>query len=143
MLFSWSSSTRKSPNVFGTPLCIVGGLDSAVIWIDSILRLKSNSANVLWSFLSAASATGFTVTFMFHVFFSSQARSEYFRFFYFHTVVNLNSKIHQTGSSYILLIKTWSALLAGLSWPILVTNSKWILLVSFSINDYPKLHVTI
>ena len=83
MVFHWSLSDSKSPQVTRTFLSILDNLNNAVIWMVSIHTLISNSScpltNPLMIVPSAPTTIGITVTFMFHscFFFISLARSRY------------------------------------------------------------------
>ena len=79
MVFNWSLSDSKSPQVSRTLLSILADLDNAVVWMVSTCPLISKSSspftNPLVTIPSTPITTGITVTFMFHSFFSSLARS--------------------------------------------------------------------
>ena len=85
MVFHWSLSDSKSPQVFRTLLSIMADLHNAVVWKSSIHPLMSKSSNPCTSPLvtvsSAPITTGITVTFMFHSFSISLARSKYLSVF--------------------------------------------------------------
>ena len=84
MVFHWSLSDSKSPQVSRTRLRILAVL-SAVVWIVSTPRPSSKSSrpfnNPLVTVPNAPITFGTIVTFMFHSFFSSLARSRYLSFF--------------------------------------------------------------
>ena len=78
--FSWSFSNNKFPLVLRTLLINQADFNSAVIWLVSILPLISNSSSFLARFLGTVPRVltiSFTVTSMFHRFFTSLARSRY------------------------------------------------------------------
>ena len=79
------------------------------------------------------------VTFMFHSFFNSFARSRLlillFTFFQFYSVVSPDSKVHNFASSLFLLITIRSGLLAEIRWSVCVSKSHRSLCVSFSRTD--------
>ena len=85
MVFHWSLSDSKSPQVFRTRLRILAVLSNAVIWIVSTRPSISKSSrpfnNPLVTVPNALIIIGTIVTFMFHSFFNSQARSRYLSFF--------------------------------------------------------------
>ena len=85
MVFHWSLSDSKSPQVSRTHLRILAVLSKAVIWIVSTRPPTSKSSmpfnNPLVIVPKAPITIGTIVTFMFHSFFNSQARSRYFSFF--------------------------------------------------------------
>ena len=80
IVFHWSLSDSKSPQVSRTLLSILADLNSTVLWMVSTRVLLSTSSSPLTSPLvtvpSAPITIGITVTFMFRSFFSSQARSQ-------------------------------------------------------------------
>ena len=82
MVFLWSLSDSKSPQVSRTLLSI---LNNAVVWIvsTSLLISKSSSpfTNPLVTVPRAPITIGVTIIFMFHSFFNSQARLRYLSFF--------------------------------------------------------------
>ena len=85
MVFHWSLSDSKSPQVSRTLLSILGVLNYAVVWMVSTLPPISKSSspfsNPLVTLPNAPITIGIIVTCMFHSFFNSQARSKYLSFF--------------------------------------------------------------
>ena len=85
MVFHWSLSNSKSPQVFRTRLRILVVLSNAVIWIISTRpptsKLSRPFNNPLVIVPKAQITIVTIVTFMFHGFFSSFARSRYLSFF--------------------------------------------------------------
>ena len=85
MVFHWSLSDSKSPQVSKTLLSILAVLSNAVIWIVSTRPPTSKSSrpfnNPLVIVPKAPITIGTIVTFMFHSFFNSLARSRYLSFF--------------------------------------------------------------
>ena len=85
MVFHWSLSDSKSPQVSRTLLSILAVLSNAVIWIVSTRPPTSKSSrpfnNPLVIMPKAPNTIGTIVTFMFHSFFNSLARSRYLSFF--------------------------------------------------------------
>ena len=85
MVFQWSLSDSKSPQVSGTLLSILAVFNNAVVWMVSTrpLTYKSSSpfSNPLVTVPNAPITIGIIVTFMFHSFFNSLARSRYLSFF--------------------------------------------------------------
>ena len=85
MIFLWSLSDNKSPQVSRTILSILANLNNAVVWMISNCPLISTSSspfiNPLLTVPSAPRKIGNTINFMFHGFFSSLARSTYFSLF--------------------------------------------------------------
>ena len=85
MVFYRRLSPGKAPQVSRTLLSILADLSNAVVWMVSTLPLISKSSSPLTSPLVSVPRTtitiGIIVTFMFHSFFSTQARSRYLSFF--------------------------------------------------------------
>ena len=85
MVFHWGLSDNKSPQVFRTCLRILAVLSNAVIWMVSTRPSTSKSSrpfnNPLVIVPNAPITSGTIVTFMFHSFSNSQARSRYLSFF--------------------------------------------------------------
>ena len=85
MVFHWSLSDSKSPQVPRTRLRILAVLSNAVVWIVSTRPPTSKSSrpfnNPLVIVPNAPITIGTIVTFMFHSFFNSLARSRYLSFF--------------------------------------------------------------
>ena len=85
MVFHWSLSDSKSPPVSKTLISILAVLNNAVVWMVSTLppTTKSSSPfnNPLVTVPKAPITIGIIVTFMFHSFFNSLARSRYLSFF--------------------------------------------------------------
>ena len=85
MVFHWSLSDSKSPQVPRTRLWILAVLSNAVTLIVSTRPPTSKSSrpfnNPLVIVPKAPIATGTIITFMFHSFFNSLARSRYLSFF--------------------------------------------------------------
>ena len=85
MVFLWSLSDSKSSQVSRTRLRILAVLSNAVIWIVSTRPLTFESPrpfnNPLVIVPKAPITIGTIVTFMFHSFLNSLARSRYLYFF--------------------------------------------------------------
>ena len=85
MVFHWSLSDSKSPQVSRTRLKILTVLSNVVVWIVSTRPPTSKSSgpfnNPLVIVPKAPITIGTIVTFMFHSLFSSLARSRYLSFF--------------------------------------------------------------
>ena len=85
MVFHWSLSDIKSPQVSRTRLRILAVLSNAVVWIVSTHPPTSKSSrpfnNPLVIVPNAPIKIGTIVTFMFHSFFNPLARSRYLSFF--------------------------------------------------------------
>ena len=86
MVFHWSLSDSKSPQVSRTLLSILAVFNNAVVWMVSTQSLTSKSSrpfnNPLVTVPKAPITIGIIVTFMFHnFFFNSLARSRYLSLF--------------------------------------------------------------
>ena len=85
MVFHWSLSDSKSPQVSRTLLSILAVLSNDVVWMVSTRppTFKSSSPfrNPLITVPNAPITIGIIVTRMFHSFFNSLARSRYLSFF--------------------------------------------------------------
>ena len=120
MAFHWSWSDSKSPRVSRTLLSILSVLNNTVVWMISTRPPTSKSFspfnNPLVIVPKAPITIGIIVTFMFHSFFSSLAKSRYLSFFshFFSFILwsagTAKSRILQI--LFPLLIITRSALLA-------------------------------
>ena len=140
MVFHWSLSDSKSPQVSGTRLRILTVLSNAVIWIVSTRPPTSKSCrpfnNPLDIVPKAPITIGTIVTFIFHSFFNSLARSRYLSFFAHSFRLILWSA--RTAKStilqilFFLLIIIRCDLLAGIRWSVCMLKSHRSLCVSFS-----------
>ena len=85
MVFHWSLSDSKSPEISRTLLSILAVINNTVFWIVPTRPLISKFSNPrtdpLVTVTSAPNTICITVTFMFHSFFSSLARSKYLSLF--------------------------------------------------------------
>ena len=81
MIFHWSLTDSKSPQVSRTLLSIQAALSNAEVWMVSTCPLISEASSPITNpfgiIPSAPTTIGITVTFMFHSFFSSLERSRY------------------------------------------------------------------
>ena len=141
MVFHWSLNDSKSPQVSRTRLRILAVLSNAVIWIVSTRPKFSRSFNNPLVIVSKAPITiGTTVTFIFHSFSNSLARSWYlsllFTFLQIYSVVRRDGKVDNFANSlffsffFLLIIR--SSLLARIRWSVCMLNSHRSLCVSFS-----------
>ena len=84
MVFDWSLSDCKSPQVSRTLLSILTVLNNLVLWMVSSRPPNSKSSspfsNPLVTVTNAPITIGIILTFMFHSFFNSLARSRYLSF---------------------------------------------------------------
>ena len=118
MVFHWSLSDSKSPQVSRTCLRIQAILSNAFVYIVSTRVLTSKSSrpfnNPLVIVPNAPITIGTIVTFMFHSLFSSLARSRYFSFsFRFILWSAGTAKLTILQILFFLLIIMRSSLLAG------------------------------
>ena len=85
MVFHWRLSDSKSPQVSRTLLSILPVFTNAVVWMVSSRPPTSKSSrpfkNPLVTVPKAPITIGIIVTFMFHSFFNSLARSRYLSLF--------------------------------------------------------------
>ncbi len=85
MVFHWSLSDSKSPQVSKTLLSILAVLKNSVAWMVSTRPPTSKSSSPFNNPLATVTKAPITiviiVTFMFHSFFNSLARSRYLSFF--------------------------------------------------------------
>ena len=113
MVFHWSLSDSKSPQVSWTLLSILAVLNNAVVWMVSTRppTCKSSSpfSNPLVTVPNAPITIGIIVTCMFHSFFSSLARSWYLSFFShsFSFILFSPVKIPQEFVCVILQARCW------------------------------------
>ena len=141
MIFHWSLSDSKSPQVSRTRLRILAILSNAVIWIVSTRPPTSKSSRPFYNPLvimpNAPLTIGTIVTFIFHSFFNSLARSRYLSFFSlsFRFILwfagTAKSTIFQILFFFLLIIMR-SGLLAGIRWFVCMLKSHRSLYESFS-----------
>ena len=119
MVFHWSLSDSKSPQVSRTRLRILAVLSNAVVWIVSTRPPTSKSPRPFNNPL----VIGTIVTFMFHSFFNSLARSRYLSFF----SLSFRFILWSTGTAksttlqilfFLLIIIMRSSILAGIRWSV-------------------------
>ena len=140
MVFHWSLSDSKSPQVSRTLLSILAVLNNAVVWMVSTRPPTSKSSspfsNPLVTVPNAPITIGIIVTCMFHSFFSSLARSRYLSFFshsfsfILWSAGTAKSIILQVFFFLLIIIK--SGLLAGIRWYVCILKSHGSLCESFS-----------
>ena len=118
IVFPWTFSDSTSPQVSWTLFSILALLNNAVVWMVST-RLPTSKSSTPFSYplvtvLKAPITIGIIVTFMFHSFFNSLARSRYLSFFFtlfqFYSVVSRNSKVDNFAYSLFVVDynKDWS-----------------------------------
>ena len=110
MVYHWSLSDSKPPQVSRTLLSILAALNDAVVWMVStrplISKPSSPCTNPLVTVPRVPITIGITVTFMFHSFFNSLARSRYLSFFsliHIYFDVCRDSNVPNSASSLFLL----------------------------------------
>ena len=95
MIFHWSLSDSKSPEVSRSFFNILADLNNVVVWVASTRPLLSSSSSPLtkplWTVPSALITTGINVTFMFHNCFSSLVRLKYLSLFLFYLIFTVQS----------------------------------------------------
>ena len=139
MVFQWSLSDSKSPQVSRTLLSILAVLNNVVVWMVSTRPPASKSSisfsNPLVTVPNAPITIGIIVTCMFHSFFNSLARSRYLSIFShsFSFILCLAGTAKSTILQvlfFLLIIK--SGLLAGIRWSVCMSKSHRSLCVLFS-----------
>ena len=97
------SRDSEWPQVSSTLLSILANLNNAVVWMVSIcLHISKPSSPCTWWLYWARITTDITITFIFHSFFSSQARSKCLSLFllsFSFSAVSWNSKVHNSAGS--------------------------------------------
>ena len=135
MVFHWSLSDNKSPQVSWTLLSILAILNNAVVWMVSthppISKSSSPFNNPLITVAKAPITIGIIVTFMFHSFFQFPSKVKVlillFTFFQFYSVVNQDSKVNNFVLLLLLLLLSLSFL--SLSLLLLLLRSLSLLLL--------------
>ena len=137
MVFHWSLSDSKSPQVSRTRLSILAVRSNAVVWIVSTRPLTSKSSRPFNNPLVTVPNAPITIgTIVFHSFFNSLARSRYLSFF----SLSFRFILWSAGTAkstilqilFLLLIIMRSGLLAGIRWSVCMLKSHWSLCKSFS-----------
>ena len=124
MVFHWSLSVSKSPQVSRTLFSILAILNNVVVWMVSTRPLisKSSSPCTKVTVPRASIKIGINFTFMFHSFFNSLAKSWFLSFFSF--PFNFILWLARTAKStilqvlFFLLIIIKSGRLAKIRWSI-------------------------
>ena len=140
MIFHWRLSDNKFPQVSRSRLKILAVLSNAVIWIVSprppTSKFSRSFNHPLVIVPKAPITIGTIVTFMFHSFFNSLAKSRYLSFFSH----SLRSILWSPGTAkstilqilFFLLIIIRSGLLTGVRWSVCMLKSHRSLCVSIS-----------
>ena len=142
MVFHWSLSDSKSPRVSRILLSILAVFNNAVVWIVSTRSPTSKSSrpfnNPLVTVPKAPITFGIIVTFMFHSFFNSLARSKHLSLFShsFSFILwaagTAKSTILQIFFFFFLLIIIRSGLRSEIRWSVCISKSHGSLWLSFS-----------
>ena len=135
MVFHWSLSVSKSPQDSRTRLSILAVLSKAVVWIVSTRPPTSKSSRPFNNPLVTVPNAPITiVTFMFHSFFNSLARSRYLSFFSlsFRFILWSTETAKSTILQILFLLLMRSGLLAGIRWSVCMLKSHRSLCESFS-----------
>ena len=132
MFSHWSLSDTKSLQTFRTLLDILSDLNIAIFWVVSIRSLISKSFNLcitpLVNIPRAPITIDITVTFMFHSFFTSLARSRYWSFF----LLSFNFTLWSTRRAKSTFRQVHSFLLT-------IINNWLLIIISINRNCYFKL----
>ena len=131
MVFHWSLSDSKSPQVSRTLFSILTDCNNAVVLMTStrpsIFKPSSPCINSLVTVPRAPIIIGITVTLMFHSFFNPLARSSYLYFFSF----SFNFTLWSAGTAkstilffFFLLIITRSGRLAEIRWSVCISKTQ-------------------
>ena len=140
MVFHWSLSDNKSPQVSRTLLSILADFNTAVVWMVSTRPIisKSSSSNPLATVPSVPITIGITFTFMFHSFYYSLTRSWHLSFFspfFSFTLRSLRkakSTIRQVlffSFSFFFFVVVRSGRLAEIWWSVCISKSQFVRLV--------------
>ena len=151
MVFHWSLSDSKCPQVSRTLLSILAVFNNAVVWMVSTRPPTSKSSrpfnNHLITEPKAPITIGTIVTFMFHSFFYSLARSRYLSLFSHSFSFTLwsagTAKSTILQILFFLLIIIRSSLLAEISGSVSMSKSNRSLCVSFSMTGAGFVQYTI
>ena len=146
MVFHWSLSDSKSPQVSRILLSILAVLNNVIVWMVSTRPPTSKSSspfsNPLVTVPKAPITIGIIVTCMFLIFFNSLAKSTYLSFFshsFSFIVVKRNSKVYNFANSlsffffFFFIIR--SSLLVAIRWFACISKSQRSLCVWFSRTD--------
>ena len=145
MVFHWSLSDSKSPQVSRTLLSILAVFNNAIVWMVSTRPPTSKSSrlinNLLVTVPKASITIGIIVTFMLPSFFNSLARSRYVSLFSY----SFSFILWSTGTEkstvlqiffsfffFFFLIIISSGLVAEIRWSVCISKSHRTLCVSFS-----------
>ena len=144
MVFYWSLSDSKSPQLSWTLLSILAEFNNAVVWMVSSHPLISQSSSPSTNpFGDCTECTNydwyhhhFHVPHFLQLSCKVQVFISLFAFFQFYFVVCQDGKVHYSAGPLFLLIITRSGYLAKIKWSICITKSQGSLCVSFSRMDF-------
>ena len=112
MAFYWSLSDSKSPQVSRTRLRILAVFSNAVVWIISTRPPTSKSTrpfnNPLVSVPNASITISTIVSFMFHSFFNSLARSRYLSYYNYYYYYYYYFTLCEFFTKFLLTVFHWS-----------------------------------
>ena len=142
MVFHWSLSDNKSPQVSRTLLSILDVLNNAIVWMVSTRPLTSKSSspfrNPLFTVPNAPITIGIIVPGMFHSFFQFPCKVEVLIFlftlflFILWSAGTAKLTVLQVHFFFFLLIIIWSGLQAEVRWSVCMSKSHRSLCVLFS-----------
>ena len=145
MVFHWSFSDSKSPQISRTLLSILAVLNNVVVWMDSTRPPTSKSSNLFSNLLvtvpNAPITIGIIDTVMFHSFFFFKFPTNvgvliilfiFFQFFFFQWSAGTAKWTIFSNSLFLLLIIIRSRLLAEIRRCVGMSKSHRSLCVSFS-----------
>ena len=137
IVFHWSLSDSKSPQVSRTLLSILANLNNGVVWMVSACLSISNSSSLFTKLLGIIPSAHFTIDIPVTLF-SSLARCKYLCLFSFSLIFTLwlaemaKSTNQQVLFFFFFLSMTWSGLLAGIRLSVFILKSQRLLCFSFS-----------
>ena len=143
MVFHWSLTDSKSPQVSWTLLNILAVLNNAVDWMVSIPPTSMSAIpfnNPLVTVQKATITINIIVTFMFHSFFNPLARLRYLSFFS-HSFRFILWSTRTAKSTilkvlFLLLVIIRCSFLAVITWSVCMSKSHRSLCASFSRTDF-------
>ena len=145
MVFHWSLTDSKFHQFSMPILSILADLNNVNVLMVLIRPLISNSIRSIFKLLETIPSIAITITFLFHGWIYSLARSscQYFRFlrFSFCGPLTRQTPVYGNFSFYLILFHfffstiTWYGFLNSLKWSIFMSNSQRISCVLFSGTD--------
>ena len=149
MVFHWSLSDSKSPQISRTLLSILTVLKNKVVWMVSTRPLNCKSSSSfsipLVTVLNAPITIGKTVNCMSHIFFNSLARLRYLSFFshsfsfILWSAGTAKSTILQVLFFFLIIVR--SSLLAEIRWSVCMSKSHKSLLRVIFYDRYWIVHI--